>query len=133
MSDFTCPSEIRCFYPRGLTRPYSILFYHQIGNRKSIQNGQDRGSPRAVSKTKVQQFTDKKSTSSQKIAGGSMRNRRASGPTENTDHGGRFQPKTPTSDSFFRQKIQLAWRTCYSAILLAQAENLLARANGTAL
>ena len=29
-----------------------------------------------------------------------MRNRQAPGLTENTDHGGRFQLKTPTSDSF---------------------------------
>ena len=43
-----------------------------------------------------------------------MQNHWASGLTENTDHGGRFQLKKPTSDSFFRRKIQLAWRTCYS-------------------
>ena len=34
-----------------------------------------------------------------------MRNRRVPELTVNTDHGGRFQPKTPTSDSFSGEKI----------------------------
>ena len=53
--------ETLCSY-RGCMSPYSILFYRLIGNRYET----DQGSPRAVNKTKVQQFTDKNLLSAKK-------------------------------------------------------------------
>ena len=106
---FSDPEETLCSY-RGCTSPYSVLFYRRIGNRKSIRNGQDQGSLRAVNTKRKdsnlrKKFLNKNLLSAKKIAGGSMRNRRAPGLTKNTDHSGHFQPKTPTSDLFFSRKI----------------------------
>ena len=80
-----------------------ILFYStaELATRNRYQTDKTEALCVMYTKRKYSNLPIKNLLSAKKIAGVSMRNRRAPGLTENTDH---VQQKTLTSDSFFRRK-----------------------------